>query len=86
MYHLTTRGETSWYGFAKAIFNLGLKAGFKLTLSSKNVNPILTREYPTPASRPQNSRLDSSKLERALNIELPDWESQLDLTFNECIK
>lgn len=86
LYHLTPRGETSWYGFAKAIFNLGLKAGLKLTLSSKNLNPILTKEYPTPARRPQNSRMDSTKLESALNIELPDWKSQLDLTFNECIK
>jgi dTDP-4-dehydrorhamnose reductase len=86
LYHLTPRGETSWYGFAIAIFNLGLKAGLKLTLSSKNVNPIFTKEYPTPACRPQNSRMDSTKLESALNIELPDWKSQLDLTFNECIK
>tara|TARA_B100000963_G_scaffold346349_1_gene351474 strand:- start:13073 stop:13951 length:879 start_codon:yes stop_codon:yes gene_type:complete len=85
LYHLATRGETSWCGFAKAIFNLGLKAGLKLTLSSKNVNPIFTKEYPTPASRPLNSRMDSTKLETALNIKLPDWKSQLDLTFNECI-
>ncbi len=86
LYHLTPRGETSWYGFAQTIFDLGLQAGLKLTVSSKNVNPISTKEYPTPARRPQNSRMDSSKLESALNIELPDWKSQLDLTFNECIK
>ena len=86
LYHLTPRGETSWYGFANAIFNLGLKAALKLTLSAKSLKPILTNEYPTPARRPQNSRMDSTKLESALNIELPDWKSQLDLTFNECIK
>ena len=86
LYHLTPRGETSWHGFAQAIVDLGFQAGLKLTVSSKNVNPISTKEYPTPARRPQNSRMDSSKLESALDIELPDWKSQLDLTFNECIK
>lgn len=86
LYHLAPRGETSWYEFAKAIFDLGLKAGFNLNLNSKNVNPISTKEYPTPAKRPLNSRMDSTKLERALNIELPDWRSQLNLTLNECLK
>lgn len=86
LYHLAPRGETSWYEFAKAIFDLGLKAGLNLNLNSKNVNPISTKEYPTPAKRPLNSRMDSTKLERALNIELPDWRSQLNLTFNECLK
>ena len=86
MYHLAPKGETNWYEFSKAIFNLGHKAGLKLTLNSKNVNPISTKEYPTLARRPHNSRMDSTKLEKALDIRLPDWKNQLNLTFEECIK
>lgn len=74
-YHLTTQGETSWYGFAEEIFRLA-RQDIKL-------NPIPTSDYPTPAKRPLNSRLAVSKLEKALNIQLPDWQSQLALTLSE---
>lgn len=86
LYHLAPKGQTNWYEFSKAIFDLGHKAGLKLTLNSKNVNPISTKEYPTLARRPHNSRMDSTKLEKALDIKLPDWKNQLNLTFDECIK
>lgn len=75
IYHLVTRGETSWHGFAKEIFHLN---GHSLQL-----NPVLTSAYPTPAQRPLNSRMDVSKLEKALSIQLPNWQSQLALTVSE---
>jgi len=75
LYHLAPRGETSWQGFAKEIFRL---AGHNIT-----ANPIPTSGYPTPAQRPLNSRMDVTKLEQALTIQLPDWQSQLALTQDE---
>lgn len=78
VYHLAPHGETSWHGFAEAIF---LLAGYEMKL-----HPIATSEYPTPARRPLNSRLDVSKLEQALNIRLPDWQSQLALTLTETLE
>jgi len=78
LYHLTPTGETSWQGFAKEIFRL---AG-----ENTKASPIPTSEYPTPAIRPLNSRMDVTKLESALNIELPDWQSQLDLTLSEYLE
>tara|TARA_Y100001001_G_scaffold148418_1_gene157345 strand:+ start:3441 stop:4289 length:849 start_codon:yes stop_codon:yes gene_type:complete len=78
LYHLTPTGETSWQGFAKEIFRLAGK--------NTKASPIPTSEYPTPATRPLNSRMDVTKLESALNIELPDWQSQLDLTLSEYLE
>lgn len=78
LYHLAATGETSWQSFAKEIFRLAGK--------STKVNPIPTSDYPTPAQRPLNSRMDTTKLETALNIQLPDWQSQLALTLNEYLE
>lgn len=78
LYHLAPSGETSWQGFAKEIFHLAGK--------STKANPIPTSDYPTPATRPLNSRMDLTKLQQALNIQLPDWQSQLALTLNEYVE
>lgn len=78
LYHLAPTGETSWQGFAKEIFRL---AGKKT-----KANPIPTSDYPTPSERPLNSRMDVAKLQQALDIQLPDWQSQLALTLNEYLE
>ncbi|AHI29130.1 dTDP-4-dehydrorhamnose reductase [Marinobacter similis] len=78
LYHLAPRGETSWEGFAQEIFRL---AGEKV-----KTNAIPTSDYPTPAKRPLNSRLDTTKAEQALSIRLPDWQSQLELTLHEYLE
>lgn len=75
LYHLAPTGETSWQGFAKEIFRLAEK--------NTKANPIPTSDYPTPAKRPLNSRMDLTKLENALNLQLPDWQGQLALTLGE---
>lgn len=74
-YHLTTAGQTSWFGFASAIAEL---AGIDIDTASKLI-PIPTSGYPTPARRPANSRLSNSKLEAAFGLVLPDWREALRL-------
>jgi len=72
-YHLTAKGETSWFGFAQAI-------GEQLKAQGKpcaNLVPIPSSEYPTPARRPLNSRLDCSRLQREWNVSQPDWHQAL---------
>ena len=86
LYHLAPRGETSWHGFAQEIFRLAQENGVQLAMGSESAYPIPTSDYPTPATRPLNSRMDITKLEGALNIELPDWQSQLALTLGEYIE
>ncbi|MBC2664429.1 dTDP-4-dehydrorhamnose reductase [Novosphingobium flavum] len=73
LFHMTGSGETSWAGFAEAIF----AASAGLGGPSAQVHPIATSDYPTPAARPVNSRLDCAKLAAAHGVRLPDWRLSL---------
>ncbi len=65
----------SWYEFAKAIF---AEAELQNILEkSPLVNRIATSDYPTPAKRPANSRLDLTKIKQVFNIEPSDWRNAL---------
>lgn len=83
LYHLAPRGSTSWFGFAKAIFEHARTLDLPLTLDEAQLKAMTTAAYPTPAKRPLNSRLSLSKLETALGIELPSWRLQLVNTLEE---
>ena len=86
LYHLAPKGETSWHGFAQEIFHLAQENGEQLAMGPENAHPIPTSDYPTPAPRPLNSRIDVSKLEQTLGIWLPDWQSQLNQTLSEYLE
>jgi len=73
IYHATATGETSWYGFATAIFEAAAPCG----LAVPTVSPIATTDWPTPAKRPADSRLDCGKLARSFGVTLPDWRTSL---------
>jgi len=75
VYHLTSAGRTSWYGFASVIRDL-LGQPCKLL-------PIPGSEYPTPAKRPSFSVLDNSKIEETFGIRLPDWQEALLLCIED---
>jgi dTDP-4-dehydrorhamnose reductase len=75
IYHASGAGETTWCGFAaQAIAELQTREP-KSKLAT--VEPIPTAEYPTPAKRPLNSRLDCSKLAQTLDWRMPDWRQSL---------
>ena len=74
-WHLTANGETSWHGFAEAIFEEAQARG--LITRRPKVLPITTAEYPTKAQRPAYSRLDTGRLQADLGIVLPDWREGL---------
>ncbi len=80
IYHLANGGETSWHGFARAIFEDDPRKSEQVV---KSCLPIPTSAYPTKATRPLNSRLDQSKLEREFGIRLPDWRDALKDSFEE---
>jgi dTDP-4-dehydrorhamnose reductase len=69
VYHFANTGETTWYDFAAKI---KANAGLDCTL-----NPIETKDFPTPAKRPSYSVLDTSKIEEALSLSIPHWEDAL---------
>ncbi|NIF26362.1 dTDP-4-dehydrorhamnose reductase [Pantoea sp. Tr-811] len=72
-YHLTAQGQTSWFGFAQAIGE-HLKAQ---GLPCAELLPIPSSQYPTPARRPLNSRLDCSRLAREWDVHQPHWQQAL---------
>lgn len=76
IYHMTNAGETSWHGFAEAIQALD---EFDETLQPARLVPIPGSDYPTPARRPLNSRLDNGKLDRTFGLRLRDWRAALAL-------
>ncbi|MDR7283876.1 dTDP-4-dehydrorhamnose reductase [Pseudomonas corrugata] len=76
-YHLTAQGETSWFGFAQAIGDALREQGKPCA----NLLPIPSSDYPTPAARPLNSRLDCSRLQREWGVCQPDWQTAL----RECL-
>jgi len=72
LYHLTAGGETSWHGFAQHIVAKAAAANTPLQAPIDRIFPITTPEYPTPAARPENSRLDTSKFRNTFGLHLPD--------------
>lgn len=83
VFHLACRGDTTWHGFAKAIISGAITMGVSLNMTDKTVFPINTLEYPAPAPRPANSRLDLSHLETSLKLIMPDWGVALSLTLKD---
>ena len=81
LFHMTATGEASWAEFADAIFASSAAAGGP----SARVRPITTEDYPTPAQRPANSRLDSSKLARIHCVRLPDWQTSTDVVVRRLV-
>ena len=74
IFHMTASGEASWADFAQAIFAASAARGGP----SASVRPIGTADYPTPATRPANSRLDCGKIARIHGVTLSDWRMSLD--------
>lgn len=74
IYHYSNEGVCSWYDFSKAIF--------ELNKMECHVNPIETKEYPTPAKRPHYSLLNKSKIKNHFNLEIPYWKDSLE----ECLE
>jgi dTDP-4-dehydrorhamnose reductase len=78
IYHLSAQGETNWHALATYVIE-HMKM-YRTSFKATTIEPITTEEYPLPAKRPKNSRLDNAKLERTFGLQLPDWRIYVDLT------
>jgi len=78
IFHMSGGGEATWADFAEAIFVAAAQHG----RPPVQINRIATIDYPTPARRPKNSRLDNSKLKEKFDIALPDWRRSVD----DCVR
>ena len=77
-YHAVAGGEVSWCGYARHVLAWARAHGLALKAGPDAVQAIATRDYPTPARRPLNSRLDTRRLTRTFGLVLPDWQSGVD--------
>ena len=83
IYHLTAGGSTSWHGYAQHVLGLAERHGIALKVKPEQVLPIPSEAYPVPAPRPKNSRLNTSKLQQAFAIHLPDWRFHVERMMEE---
>ena len=83
LYHLAPRGETHWCDYARLVLSEALARGWPLKAGAKHITPITTADYPTPAQRPLNSRLDVSHFEQTFGVILPAWQAGVQSTLDE---
>ena len=84
-HHLTAAGETSWHGYARFVLDTARELQPGLALRARDVLPIPTSVYPTPARRPLNSRLDTTRLRQTFDLALPRWEAGVQRMLSEIL-
>ncbi|WP_420833350.1 dTDP-4-dehydrorhamnose reductase [[Pseudomonas] carboxydohydrogena] len=77
IFNLAPSGRTSWHHYAVELVREAERQGWPLKLSEDRIIPISTEDYPTPAARPRNSLLDTTKLRHLLGYDLPQWQTPL---------
>ncbi len=83
LYHCVASGETSWHGYASYVLAQAQALGWQLKATADKVAPIATSSYPTPAQRPLNSRLDTTRLQAVFQLTLPHWQLQVQRMLQE---
>ena len=73
-YHVAAAGETSWHGYARFVVGLAQQLGQAVKAGPEAIAPVPGSAFPSPARRPQNSRLDTTRFRTAFGLELPPWE------------
>ena len=85
LYHLVAGGETSWYDYAQFVIAFAKQSGETIRVTPDAIKPIPTTDYPTPAKRPLNSRLDTTKLKTTFDLQLPDWRDGVRRVLTEIL-
>jgi dTDP-4-dehydrorhamnose reductase len=84
-YHCAASGETSWHGYARFVIEWARARGHAVKVAPERVLAIPTRDYPTPAARPLNSRLDTSRLRSTFGLALPHWQAGVTRLLTEVL-
>ena len=85
LYHLVAGGETTWHGYASHVIAHAREWRPDLGWKVNDIAPVETSAFPTPAKRPQNSRLDTQKLQEAFGLNLPHWQLGVDRLLAEIL-
>ncbi|WP_455916095.1 dTDP-4-dehydrorhamnose reductase [Pantoea agglomerans] len=83
IYHLIASGTTTWHDYASFVITTGREKGLELKVNK--INPVATSAFPTPAKRPANSRLDTTKFQQSFGLTLPDWHDGVERMLTEII-
>jgi dTDP-4-dehydrorhamnose reductase len=86
LYHLVASGQTSWHGYANFVIDFARLAGVEIKVTQAAVESVPTTAFPTPAKRPLNSRLNTSKLQQTFNLNLPHWQSGVTRMLTEILQ
>lgn len=85
IYHLAASGHASWNSYAKHVLAQAAQAQPAIELVAKEVAPVPTSAFPTPAKRPHNSRLNTAKLQTTFDLCLPPWQQGVDRMLAEIL-
>jgi dTDP-4-dehydrorhamnose reductase len=85
VYHLVASGETTWHGYANHVIDQGKRLSPALDWKVAEVAAVPTSAFPTPATRPLNSRLCNTKLQQAFGLVLPPWQQGVDRMLAEIL-
>ncbi len=85
LYHLVAGGVTNWHGYARFVLEIARSAGVELKVGVDGVEPVPTSAFPTPASRPRNSRLATDRLRSTFGLVLPTWEQGVARMLSESL-
>jgi dTDP-4-dehydrorhamnose reductase len=85
IYHLASAGETTWYDYALHVFRFARQHGEVLKTAEVDIKAIATSQYPTPARRPLNSRLNTAKIQTTFDLQMPCWQIGVDRMLTEIL-
>ena len=85
VYHAVAQGETSWYGYARHVIENARAAGQPIRVTPDAVLPVPTSAFPTPAARPNNSRMNTHKLRDTFGLTLPAWQAGVERMLSEVL-
>ncbi|MGK6310091.1 dTDP-4-dehydrorhamnose reductase [Variovorax sp. DT-64] len=85
LYHLAAGGETTWHGYARFVLEQAEAAGVALKAGPAMVDAVPTSAFPTPATRPHNSRLSTLKLRSTFGLSLPSWQTGVARMLHETL-
>ena len=86
LYHLVAGGEISWHGYARFVIDFAARSGIDIKVSQDAIKPVPTSAFPTPAKRPHNSRMDTTKLRQMFDLYLPDWQIGVERMLSEVLE
>jgi len=86
LYHLVAGGETSWHGYANFVIDFASRNGIDIKVAHDAIKAVPSSAFSTPAKRPHNSRMDTTKLQRGFDLHLPDWQVGVERMLSEVLE